>query len=373
MASQTTFNRNMIIATVLLAVALLLGVGVFGLKPPKIKAGYYEAPKVVVENTDRVVLSEARRQELEALLSPPPILAWNNEASTQDVPENLTNDDVILSFSTTIDKDEAEKESDLKAETKSEPDKVPEPEASETQQQAALSTDQSLPKLERSTKDRFEIEPVYLAHLPDLAPLSVDQRKKRFVAFMLPLILRANVELENRRALIMRDIENQNVERLRQWAELYRVKTNSSDVGELEQALLKRVDTVPVSLALAQAAIESGWGTSRFAVQGNALFGQWAWSQSEGLKPNESRYENAVVRSFVTLFDSVRAYMHNLNTHHSYEDFRQARAMPDAMTADMVKTLINYSEEREAYISKLFSVISKNNFQDYDDAVLLEK
>ena len=111
------------------------------------------------------------------------------------------------------------------------------------------------------------------------------------------------------------------------WARLYRVKSEGKSLEDLQRDLLQRADMVPVSLALAQAAIESGWGTSRFARQGNALFGQWAWQADAGLKPAEASNSRAVVRSFPNLFGSVRAYMHNLNTHSSYATFRERRTM----------------------------------------------
>ena len=86
------------------------------------------------------------------------------------------------------------------------------------------------------------------------------------------------------------------------------------------------MDEIPVSLALAQAAKETGWGTSRFALEGNALFGQWTWS-GEGLRPKESdKNEGHKVMKFNVLQASVRAYQRNLNTHSSYIDFRKARA-----------------------------------------------
>ena len=131
------------------------------------------------------------------------------------------------------------------------------------------------------------------------------------------------------------------------------------------------MDQIPPSIALAQAAIESGWGTSRFAVQGNALFGQWAWSYDQGIKPSESRVENAVVRSFANLFDSVRAYMHNLNTHHSYENFRRLRQQKDIDMNTLTGALIEYSEERDVYIDKLISMAEVNDFAVYNNAELL--
>jgi len=140
---------------------------------------------------------------------------------------------------------------------------------------------------------------------------------------------------------------------------------------------LVRVDAVPVSLALAQAIVESGWGTSRFARQGNALFGQWAWSEHKGIKPYEPSNDRAVVRSFPTLFDSVRAYMHNLNTHFAYEEWRLARAEnrnldQSALALRLIPELERYSEDGQIYIRKLGNLIRTNNLQYYNDAQLTQ-
>jgi Bax protein len=139
--------------------------------------------------------------------------------------------------------------------------------------------------------------------------------------------------------------------------------------------LLRRVDTIPVALALAQAAIESGWGTSRFALQGNALFGQWAWTESAGIRPLAASNERAVVRSFGSLLGSVRAYMHNLNTHPNYQRFRLARQglSPQNKTikaGTLTTYLDGYAEIGTAYVDKLRAVISSNNFDQYARARL---
>ncbi|MCE2516442.1 MAG: glucosaminidase domain-containing protein [Alphaproteobacteria bacterium] len=355
----------MIAALVLIAVQLGVA-GLFGFKPPAFETGYYEPEVKTVSAPSTSVLSEARRQELEALLSPPPVLAFADLSSSTLLPDDLTDSAVLLSFA---DKPagEASPETDTSNRTTL---------AANIPQEDSIVPPTALPELPdlpEASGAVLEIEPVYLASLPELERLSVTQRKKRFVAIILPLILRANAELEERRRLVEQAADKGDLKRLRKWAELYRYTTGSDDIEEIRAALLERVDTVPVSLALAQAAIESGWGTSRFSVQGNALFGQWAWSRDQGIRPSQSKYENAVVRSFVTLFDSVRAYMHNLNTHRSYDDFRKARGNPDADIADMIKTLTSYSEEGEVYVSKLFSLITKNNFRNYENAVLSTK
>ena len=364
MAGPSTNQRYVIVILGTLIAFQLLIAGVFGLKP-SFDAGYYTPPAQEDVQDSRITLTEERKRELEALLAPPPILAWSGESSLKAVPDDLASGQTLLAFA--------------KAQPPK-PQPAPEPEESQPQKPAVQKPPQVelVPVPEIADEgiildqgDGIKIAPVYLAQLPELKSLTVDQRKKRFTAIMLPLILRANLELQERRQLIVAAAQNEDVQQLRQWAELYRLKTNSTDVAELRQQLLLRVDQVPVSIALAQAAIESGWGTSRFAIQGNALFGQWAWSNDLGIKPEDARYENAVIRSFANLFDSVRAYMHNLNTHRSYENFRRVRQDQSADNQDLTGTLLSYSEEGEVYIGKLQSMISANDFTLYDNAELL--
>jgi Bax protein len=136
------------------------------------------------------------------------------------------------------------------------------------------------------------------------------------------------------------------------------------------------MDEVPVSLALAQAAKETGWGTSRFAQEGNALFGQWTWS-GEGLKPKDAdQNEGHKVMKFNVLQASVRAYQRNLNTHKSYKDFRKARAelRDQGLPLDSLvlsKFLKNYAETGNQYVEVLKKIITQNNLKDFDDAKLL--
>ena len=136
-----------------------------------------------------------------------------------------------------------------------------------------------------------------------------------------------------------------------------------------------RMDEIPVSLAIAQAAKETGWGTSRFALEGNALFGQWTWS--EGLKPKDSdKNTGHKVMRFNVLQASVRAYQRNLNTHSSYKDFRQARAeLRDAGknldSLILSRFLDEYVKTGEKYVEVLQQIIKQNNLKDFDDAKLL--
>ena len=205
--------------------------------------------------------------------------------------------------------------------------------------------------------------------------LPVKRQKEAFINMLLPLILAANDEIRQRRQAIMRAAENADRSSLEKWARLYRIKTRDMPLDRMESELLRRADTIPVSLALAQAAIESGWGTSRFALKGNALFGQWAWDQSAGLKPIEASNSRAVVRSFPNLFGSVRAYMHNLNTHSEYARFRDRRSLLSGRKRNDLGTQLSvfldgYAEIGVEYVEKIQTIIRSNDLGQFEAARL---
>ena len=137
-----------------------------------------------------------------------------------------------------------------------------------------------------------------------------------------------------------------------------------------------RMDEVPVSMAIAQAAKETGWGTSRFAQEGNALFGQWTWS-GEGIKPSEADDNSThTVMKFNILQASVKAYQRNLNTHSTYKSFRSARAelRDNGQKLDSMilsEYLDEYAETGKEYVKILQQIIRQNNLTDFDDAKLL--
>ena len=136
------------------------------------------------------------------------------------------------------------------------------------------------------------------------------------------------------------------------------------------------MDIVPVSLAIAQAAKESGWGTSRFAIEGNALFGQWTWS-GEGIKPaGVDSEEKHKVMKFKVLKASVRAYQRNLNTHGSYKQFRSARANMRDSDVELDSLILadfldKYAATGKEYTKIIKQIIKQNNLQDFDKVKLL--
>ena len=221
------------------------------------------------------------------------------------------------------------------------------------------------------------VKPVALTLLPNEIKMieSTSKRKEFFIQIVLPLILKenSNIKIDRKRLFSIINKSNNTVLE-KKWLEK---KYKQYGVPSRDLSTLKiRMDEVPVSLALAQAAKETGWGTSRFAQEGNALFGQWTWS-GEGLKPKEAdKNEGHKVMKFNVLQASVRAYQRNLNTHSTYKDFRQERAKLrdkgeplDSMI--LSKFLNKYAETGDQYVEVLQKIIKQNNLQDFDDAKLL--
>jgi len=221
------------------------------------------------------------------------------------------------------------------------------------------------------------VKPVALTLLPAEIKMieSTKKRKEFFIQIVLPLVLKENNNIRLDRKMLFNIINKSNNTQLeKKWLEK---KYKQYGVSSKDLSVLKvRMDEVPVSLAIAQAAKETGWGTSRFAQEGNALFGQWTWS-GEGLKPKEADEDKGhKVMKFNVLQASVRAYQRNLNTHRSYENFRLARAqLRDAgKKLDSIilsQFLDNYAETGNQYVDVLQKIIKQNNLKDFDDAKLL--
>ena len=222
-----------------------------------------------------------------------------------------------------------------------------------------------------------KVKPIYLTKLPnDLKSLG-DTKKKRelFIKIVLPLILNENSKIKEDRKKLFKILgKNFNTAGERIWLKR-RFKEYKIDDGDLSK-LKMRMDIVPVSIALAQAANESGWGTSRFALEGNALFGQWTWSK-KGLSPkNKDPDKSHKILQFQVLKASVRAYKNNLNTHNAYQEFRETRAKlrqegSEIIGLELTKYLKNYASIGQKYVEILEDIIQKNSLTDFDKANLL--
>ena len=234
-------------------------------------------------------------------------------------------------------------------------------------------TDYTLNEVRKSKK----VKPIRLSLLPNEIKQieSSKKRKNLFIKIILPLILEENnlIILDRKRLFSILN-KNKNSKKEINW-----LNRKFKQYGVLNKdipTLKIRMDIVPVSLAIAQAAKETGWGTSRFALEGNALFGQWTWS-GDGIKPAgaESDAKHKVMK-FKVLKASVRAYQRNLNTHSSYKKFRQLRAQlrDDNEKLDsliLADQLDNYAETGKEYTKILKQIINQNSLKDFDEVKLM--
>ncbi len=214
--------------------------------------------------------------------------------------------------------------------------------------------------------------------------LVVADKKRIFFRMLGPLVLIANERIGKDRSILLELIDryesgNTLNEAEQAWlqdlATQYKVAPATPVSTKLLSTLLNRVDIVPPSLAMAQSAEESGWGTSRFADLGNALFGQWTWSG--GIEPLDKRADKGSygIARFDTPLESVEAYMRNLNTHSAYAELRKRRAeihashaLPDGF--ELAKSLTRYSERGEDYVHSLHAIMRVNKLQPADEAFL---
>ena len=221
------------------------------------------------------------------------------------------------------------------------------------------------------------VKPISLNLLPkEINKIQNTKRKKElFIQIVLPLILEENnlIKLDRKKLFVILN-KNSNSQKEKRW-----LNNKFKQYGVLNKDLstLKiRMDVIPVSIALAQAAKETGWGTSRFAIEGNALYGQWTWSE-EGIKPSAADNDSShKVMKFKVLKASVRAYQRNLNTHPSYKKFRKKRAEQrdfgsELNSLELVKFLDKYAETGKQYTEILEKIIKQNTLIDFDDARLL--
>ena len=220
------------------------------------------------------------------------------------------------------------------------------------------------------------VKPIFLSRLPkDLSKIKSTQKKKdTFIKIVLPLVLDENNKILSDRNKLFKILGKQvNSMGEKRWL---KKKFKEYDVKKEDVTELKlRMDTIPTSLALAQAAKESGWGTSRFALEGNAMFGQWTWGK-DGIEPNQkSKGSSHKVLRFPMLLSSVKAYQKNLNTHQSYKAFREKRALlreknKKISGLDLVNYIESYAATGKEYVKTLKKIINQNSLTDFDNSTL---
>ncbi len=229
----------------------------------------------------------------------------------------------------------------------------------------------------RDVRKKKLVKPVSLTLLPQEMKMieNTKKRKDLFIQIILPLIIEENNNIKMDRIKLFKILnKSKNTKMENKWLIS---KFKQYGVVNKDLSTLKiRMDEVPVSIAIAQAAKETGWGTSRFAQEGNALFGQWTWS-GEGIKPSAADDDSKhKVMKFKILQASVKAYQRNLNTHSSYKEFRSARAQfreekKELDSLILSKYLDKYAETGKEYVKILQQIIRQNKLTDFDDAKLL--
>jgi Bax protein len=220
------------------------------------------------------------------------------------------------------------------------------------------------------------VKPIYFTQFPkDLDEISsVQLKKETFIKIILPLVVAENQKIINDREKLKglsskKMTSDKEKSWLRQKFKEYKIKN-----GSMEE-LTNRMDIIPVSVAIAQAAKESGWGTSRFALEGNAIFGQWTWN-GRGIAPlDRSKEESHKILRFPILRASVKAYKNNLNTHKSYKKFRDKRSSLRSKKRSiagmkLIHTLDNYAETGEEYTKILGQIIGQNSLEEFDNVKL---
>ena len=221
---------------------------------------------------------------------------------------------------------------------------------------------------------RYEkkVKPIYFTQFPkDLDEIqSVKLKKETFIKIVLPLVVAENEKiLEDRFKLKKVTSRKFTTDKEKQWLRQkfleYKVKKGSVD------ELKTKMDIIPASIALAQAAKESGWGTSRFALEGNAIFGQWTWNGKVIAPLNRDKSKKHKILKFPILRASVKAYKNNLNTHRSYSKFREKRKELREKNnkisgLELTETLDNYAETGSSYTKILEKIIKQNRLADFE-------
>ena len=220
-------------------------------------------------------------------------------------------------------------------------------------------------------RDSKLVKPIYFTRLPkDLDSIrSTKKKKETFLKILLPLIVAENEKIEKDKKFLLKILKENNKPENQKWInKKYRdYKVSKKNINELMQ----KMDVIPISIALAQAAKESGWGTSRFALEGNAIFGQWTW-KGDGIEPLEKTSDqNHKILKFPLLRASVKAYITNLNTHSGYKDFRKKRfelreKNKPLMGKELIDELDNYAQTGKEYTKVLRQIIEQNDLDEFE-------
>ena len=219
------------------------------------------------------------------------------------------------------------------------------------------------------------VKPIYFTRLPkDLDEIkSVTKKKETFLQILLPLVVAENESIIKDRKYLLNILKKNKNKKNTTWIKkkYKEYKVSKKNISEL----IEKMDIIPTSIALAQAAKESGWGTSRFALEGNAMFGQWTWSEA-GIEPLEKvDGQKHKILKFPILRASVKAYIINLNTHSGYKSFRKKRlelrnANKNLSGLDLIHELDNYAQNGKEYTKILEKIIKQNDLDEFETVTI---
>ena len=220
-------------------------------------------------------------------------------------------------------------------------------------------------------RNKKKVKPIYFTRLPkDLDTIkSIKEKKNTFIQILLPLIVAENEKIQQDRKYLLKILKENASEKNKKWLnKKYKAyKVSDKNINEL----IEKIDIIPTSIALAQAAKESGWGTSRFALEGNAIYGQWTWN-GDGIEPLErTKNQNHKILKFPLLRASVKAYITNLNTHRGYKSFRLKRAdlrkeNKKLAGIELIHELKNYAQTGIEYTKILEKIIKQNDLGELE-------
>ena len=234
-------------------------------------------------------------------------------------------------------------------------------------------------------KNDIPIARMYFPYIPrNINQYETHKKKSIFIAILLPIALKGNELVLEERKLMKIAFSSNNIYQIELYSKKYRVKNfkkmkfsklNRLELNNIKLELLTKINEIPISMILAQAIIESGWGSSRFAQQGNALFGEWTWKNNDGIKPQKNLDANHSVKNFESLSDSVNSYILNLNTHQAYKELRKYREkqfkIGKPVTGyNMANFLEKYAEIGFQYVIKVKDMIEKNRLNKFENSKL---
>ena len=237
----------------------------------------------------------------------------------------------------------------------------------------------------KNIKNQIPLSRMYFPHIPkNIDKYNIFEKKKVFLSILLPIALKGNeLVLEERKLMKVAFLTN-NIYKIEYFAKRYNVKNykklnfgslTSLQLNLIKKELLIRINKIPISMIIAQAIIESGWGASRFAKEGNALFGEWTWKNNVGIKPKGNLNANFAVKSFANLLESLNSYILNLNRHTAYKEMRIFRDLTiktgkNFTGLDAAAYLEKYAEIGLAYVVKVTDMINSNKLYRFEKAEL---